>query len=465
MEPWFRAGLGYLARIVEFPGRSVVLTTPYALLSSEAEWREYFVRQLGTSEKDAAGGKGGASRDKKNGKKARRAPAGAADSPAQRLHRHMKRGPSPDHWLEFVEQAFEGTVNRCPALAGVPDLPETIPRSPEFDEEGDHPWLEVLDGDVDGPDPRVADVPLAVRIQVACKMAAGETPRSEDPPLLRLRRLLGEQVEAETLHEEAAEDCERVCRTLGADTIGLDHPGVYQLLAAYAFFGLPGKRRKSALERLLDSGRLDDEERALAEKHRGVRFSLFGVLAVIPDEGFEVNDLLQRRKLRIRERLLTRQVVAGTILAAWLLEGEEPLTFEGSLYPMSFDSGMQVLEGLRPLRPAERRLAPTAIAVIDSVIARVIAPSKGVQGAPLPASPELEAALVPVVLDQIRRAMRGPIPMFGNQSLVELVQTERGREQARAWLVEQEQTLRSQPQLAGISLEPLWKELGLDYEG
>lgn len=61
--------------------------------------------------------------------------------------------------------------------------------------------------------------------------------------------------------------------------------------------------------------------------------------------------------------------------------------------------------------------------------------------------------------------MRGPIPMFGNRSLVELVQTESGREQARAWLVGQEQTLRSLPQLAEISLEPLWRELGLDYEG
>jgi hypothetical protein len=41
-EPWFRVRVGYLVRIVELSGRSVVVTTPYALLSSEAEWREYF---------------------------------------------------------------------------------------------------------------------------------------------------------------------------------------------------------------------------------------------------------------------------------------------------------------------------------------------------------------------------------------------------------------------------------------
>ncbi len=53
----------------------------------------------------------------------------------------------------------------------------------------------------------------------------------------------------------------------------------------------------------------------------------------------------------------------------------------------------------------------------------------------------------------------------GPRALVELVQTERGREQVRAWLVGQERVLRSQPQPAQISLEPLWRELGLDYEG
>ncbi len=245
MEPWFRAGLGYLARIVELPDRSFVLTTPYVLLSSEDAWREYFARQLGTPGKAPAGGKGGASRDKGKRKKAKRAPAGAADSPAQRLHRHMKRGPSPDYWIEFVDEAFAGKVNGCPALAGVPDLPETFPRNPEFDEEGDHPWLELLD-------------------------------------------------------EEEEEDDE-------------DEP-----------------------------------------------------------------------ELRVAE---------------------------------------------------------------------------------VPVSPEVEDALASAVLEQVRRSMRGPIPMFGDRSLVELVQTEGGREQARAWLVGQEQTLRSLPQLAEISLEPLWRELGLDYEG
>lgn len=367
-KPFFRTGLGYLARIIDAPDGKIIMATPYALLSSEAEWREYFVRQLGTPEKVPAGDKGGASRgkDKRARKKTKRAPTRAGDSPAQRLDRHMKRAPWPEYWIDFVVEAFVGRVDGCPALVGVPDLPETIPGHPEFDEEAKRPWAELLD-DEDGLDFRIADLPLSLRIHTAGRMVAGEPPSPDDPPLVRLRRLLSEQVKAEKLHEEAAEDCERVCRTLGADTLVLDHPGLYQLLAAYTFFGLPGQRLKSALERLLDSGRLDDEERALAEVHRGARFSLFEIVTVIPDEGLEVYDLLQKRGLRIRERLFTRQAFVGMTLAAWLIEGQGPPTLEGALYPVPSDMGRAVLERLRSLRPAERRLAPTVVALIDSL--------------------------------------------------------------------------------------------------
>jgi hypothetical protein len=574
-DPWFRVGLGYLVRIIELPGRDVVLTTPYALLTSEAEWREYFARQLSVPEQESAGGKGAAPKGKR--KKPKRAPAGAANSPAQRLYRHMKRGPWPDHWIDFVNEAFAGSVNGCPALGGVPDLPETIPGDPEFDERQEQRWLELLDDDDDDDagdamGARAADIPLALRIRLACAVTVREPPAPDDPPLVRLRRLLIEQVFADKLHEEVAEDCERVCKALGADTLSLEHPGGYQLLAAYAFFGLPGRRRKSALERLLDSGRLDEEERALAEEHRCARFSLFEIVTVAPDEGLEVYDLLQEKKLWIRERLFTHQASVGMVLAGWLLDGQEPLTFEGSLFPMSFDTGTQVFERLRSLRSPERRLVPAAVAVIDSVtnpfekirvhtsdgqelvfcrarydvldaedvrgrLEAWLGPAEGGRfriiderdivvaslqlagstltlethskerleewkaetsrrlgesarhrldsledasevspadlraasaergGIPAEAvSPELQEALGPAILEQIRRAMRGPIPMFGDRSLVQLVETERGREQARAWLLSQQEILRSQPLLAQISLEPLWRELGLDYE-
>lgn len=83
------------------PSYHVAVTTPYILHETpETRWLEYFVRHQ--IEPGTAGFE-------------------------ERLHRHMKWGPKPDYWSEFV---FFGCVNhRSDAifLTGYPDRPETQP--------------------------------------------------------------------------------------------------------------------------------------------------------------------------------------------------------------------------------------------------------------------------------------------------------------------------------------------------
>lgn len=41
----------------------------------------------------------------------------------------------------------------------------------------------------------------------------------------------------------------------------------------------------------------------------------------------------------------------------------------------------------------------------------------------------------------------------------------KGRPDAVSWLREQERILKSNPQLAGLDLRPLWQELALPFQG
>jgi hypothetical protein len=97
-EPW-------LVRVLPPPSSEsrggVVPITPYRLIAPAAsEWEAYFGRTL---------------------------PSGAEQAVAYR--EHMKVGPSPRFWPEFI---FEGYVNHEPdviVLAGLPDIPQSRPHS------------------------------------------------------------------------------------------------------------------------------------------------------------------------------------------------------------------------------------------------------------------------------------------------------------------------------------------------
>lgn len=79
--------------------------------------------------------------------------------------------------------------------------------------------------------------------------------------------------------------------------------------------------------------------------------------------------------------------------------------------------------------------------------------------------PEVTKQLQKLVLDKIKQTLDEPIPQFKNKTLRELARSKGGRADAVSWLRGQEQLLRTNPQLDGLDLRPLWDELGLPYQG
>lgn len=102
-----RKGELWYARVLPppFPDGSehIVFTTPYVLLQPGLpEWRAYFRRVL---------------------------PTGPQQTHIAAYEHHMKYGPTRNYWPEFV---FEGYVNyqtEAIFLAGLPDIPESLPHS------------------------------------------------------------------------------------------------------------------------------------------------------------------------------------------------------------------------------------------------------------------------------------------------------------------------------------------------
>ena len=85
------------------PSRAVSWTTPYEIVSpGEAELRRYLDRALPKGPRPEA------------------------------YHRHMKRGPSPCYWHEYVFEGYAGHESSVVFLEGVPDKPETRPHSSQY---------------------------------------------------------------------------------------------------------------------------------------------------------------------------------------------------------------------------------------------------------------------------------------------------------------------------------------------
>lgn len=85
----------------------VAVTTPYLLVGfREKEWLEYFARHQivpGTI------------------------------GMAERLQQHLKFGPKPDYWLEFIFWGYMNYRSDAILLTGLPDLPATQPQHESFD--------------------------------------------------------------------------------------------------------------------------------------------------------------------------------------------------------------------------------------------------------------------------------------------------------------------------------------------
>jgi hypothetical protein len=84
---------------------------------------------------------------------------------------------------------------------------------------------------------------------------------------------------------------------------------------------------------------------------------------------------------------------------------------------------------------------------------------------PVELPPEIAAQFHDAVLTKLRSTLNEPIPQFKGKTLRQLARTVKGRPDAVSWLREQERILKSNPQLAGLDLRPLWQELALPFQG
>jgi hypothetical protein len=70
-----------------------------------------------------------------------------------------------------------------------------------------------------------------------------------------------------------------------------------------------------------------------------------------------------------------------------------------------------------------------------------------------------------MVLTRLRSTLDQPLPQFEGKTLRFLARTPKWRPDAIAWLRQQERLLRSNPQLSGLDMRPLWQEIDLPYQG
>jgi len=108
--PFLRDGDLFLGRVLRFhTGEHFIIESPYCLLASEEQWLEYFARAAPAS------------------------PSTPRPYDERLLRRHLKFGPSPKFWPQYIFDAYAGDRNGIVLLAGVPDRVETLPHHEAFD--------------------------------------------------------------------------------------------------------------------------------------------------------------------------------------------------------------------------------------------------------------------------------------------------------------------------------------------
>jgi hypothetical protein len=137
------------------------------------------------------------------------------------------------------------------------------------------------------------------------------------------------------------------------------------------------------------------------------------------------------------------------------------------------------VNSLERLRAAKERIeaalggaVKSQLATLDgdmsSLIAKARSNGDAVRGPDLDVAalpPEARAQIHGLLLDQVRKRFDDPIPALNNQSLRQAASRETSRADAVSWLREQERIFRFNPQMEGLDMRPLWRELGLEYQG
>lgn len=124
-------------------------------------------------------------------------------------------------------------------------------------------------------------------------------------------------------------------------------------------FDYQGDRERTVLDLFLErqGKNLTPGELKYLEGVRGSHLRLYEVIEVKPDEGMEVRDLWEDKRLWVRERLASRQIVAWDLIAARIGPGEQgDVVFETLPYVYPAASKEDILKDLsRGHRTFQRR--------------------------------------------------------------------------------------------------------------
>jgi hypothetical protein len=154
----------------------------------------------------------------------------------------------------------------------------------------------------------------------------------------------------------------------------------------------------------------------------------------------------------------------GTSLAALELRAEQLFVHVNSLERLR--AAKERIEAA--LGDAVKSRLATLEGDMPSLIAKARANGDAARGPDLDVAalpPEARAQIHGLLLDQVRKRFDEPIPALGNQSLRQAASGNASRADAVSWLREQERIFRFNPQMEGLDMRPLWRELGLDYQG
>lgn len=337
--PFLRTGDRVLARVLPFEGHYFIADSPYLLAATEEQWLAYLERvcrrESAAPHPDVSGGaKSAATRPKLSPKQQARLrqqkkAAAHGSTPEALVVRHLKFGSSDRYWLDYIMNGYTGERRGIVRLAGVPDTPDTLPHHPNYDPEGAE--SETFDDD-------------------GSPAEAGLT------PMPRLREALTRIAEREGISAEAGRLLRSICEAQGLTPREL-HPGERFLFTAYCTLGARSARGWTALEHLERERTLNPEERALVDSLQRGWFSVFRLDRIHLDRGFEVLDVLRRKKLEISERSATRQAAQGDLLLGWVCEDDSgTLTLEGGVMHVPSLLAPAVIEMAKDLRDTARDL-------------------------------------------------------------------------------------------------------------
>ena len=321
---FLRTGDFGLMRVLRFADRFFIADSPYLLKASEADWREHLARIVAQQQGPAtapAPQKASKLSSKEQARRRQKDKAKASrKEPEEIIERYLQFGLSDRYWFDYVMDAYAGERRGIVILAGVPDRPELLPHSAEY--EG-------------AAEPRL-------------------------PPLAEFRGALLRTAMKEGLLDLALRELRRLGNSSSSEAAELS-PNEQNLLAAYATFGLRAKDGTTVLtrfERSRGTESLHPDVRSFIDDVKNGWFTVLRVDRIHLDEGLEVFDLLRAQKLRVSERSATRQLGLGDLTLGWLCKDPSgTLTLEGGLAHVPSFAAEPILSLASDLRRAMPPLA------------------------------------------------------------------------------------------------------------